>query len=85
MLTLTTEKYEIYPHNDGYRAVVYNYYLARRVQKLLKYYPEGTKFNKDDEPLFTFDESKLFAVLKVLGVDNPNQFISAQIKADRGV
>lgn len=66
---VSTSKYSIFPNRlGGYKVIVYGGKMAGKLQRLLKSYPEGTKFGLDEEPMFNFDVSQLDDVKKVLNI-----------------
>jgi hypothetical protein len=64
MLHKKTDKYEL----EDYRLVVTNARLARRINNLLKYYPEDAAFTDSDEVLFKVSNQTYSSVCNELGI-----------------
>jgi hypothetical protein len=69
-MQITRAKYEIYPSSETSHAlIVKEGKLAKKINKLLKYYyPADTKFTDEEEPMFKFDNKQLLMVKVALGI-----------------
>lgn len=65
-MELTTDKYDLWECVDCYRVVVRDWYKAARLNWVLKYYPEGTRFQINEEPVFKIPKANLQQAMEIL-------------------
>jgi hypothetical protein len=65
-MELNTDKYDLWECSECFRVVARDWYLASQLNSLTKYYPEGTVFQRYEEPVFKFPKRQLDKVLEIL-------------------
>ena len=65
-MELNTDKYSLWECQDYYRVVVKDCFTASMLNYVTKYYPENTKFERYEEPVFKFHKRQLTKVMEIL-------------------
>jgi hypothetical protein len=65
-MNLNTKHYDLWECSDCYRVVTKDWYYAKMLNYLTKYYPEDTVFQHNEEPVFKFPKRQLAKVLEFL-------------------